>query len=256
MKKILIIEDDQGIGDTLAGKLRLEGYETILVKDGAEGLGAILAQKPDLVFLGLVIPSMNGYELLETKRKDLSVAQIPVIVIADSGQPVEVDRAIALGAKDYIVKTEIDTSAVVTKIKKCFGDEAGIEPSPLNGRTILWVEDDKFIADLLTAKFASTGCFFLHAENAERAIEILKARKPDIILADIILPGTNGFDLLKRIKDEGLAPGVPIVVLSNLSQQSDRDKASELGAVKFLVKAEHNPAEIIDEIVSILGAAK
>ena len=108
MKKVLLIEDDVFLGDVLLEKLKKEDYDAHISRDGAEGLEKIKELKPDLVLLDIILPTMNGYEILEAKLKDPSIAKIPVIIISNSGQPVEINRALTLGVKDYFIKAQFD----------------------------------------------------------------------------------------------------------------------------------------------------
>ena len=87
---------------------------------GKEGFEKIKSSKADLILLDIIMPNMNGYEILEAKQKDPSIANIPVIIISNSGQPVEIHRALALGVKDYLVKAQFDPEEVLTKIKSLF----------------------------------------------------------------------------------------------------------------------------------------
>lgn len=119
MQKILIIEDEEVLTDILYNKLKKEGYEVIVAKDGLEGLEKIKQERPDLILLDILMPRMDGFGVLETKKKDIEIADIPVIIISNSGQPVEIDRAIQLGAKDYLVKAEFDPQEVLIKVKNC-----------------------------------------------------------------------------------------------------------------------------------------
>ena len=122
-KKILVIEDDLFLGEVLLKKLKNEGYETTLARDGAEGLKKISDIKPDLVLLDIILPSMNGYEILEAKFKDDAIKNIPVIIISNSGQPVEISRVLSLGVKDYLIKAQFDPEEVISKVRQQLGNE-------------------------------------------------------------------------------------------------------------------------------------
>ena len=262
MAKILIIEDDVFLGDVLVQKLIKEGYETVLARDGTEGFAKISSEKPDLILLDIILPNMNGYEILESKIKDDAIADIPVIIISNSGQPVEINRALALGVKDYLVKAQFDPEEVMVKVRSVLrGDGAPKEIAPkitsdtntsLEGKKIMWVEDDKFLNDIISRKLASTKCEFFHSSEGEEAIRMISEHMPDIILLDIVLPGMDGFEILKRIKADGKIKHIPVMVLSNLGQQSNDEKARSLGAAKFLVKATVTLDDIIEEIKSVI----
>ncbi len=120
-KKILMIEDEKIIVDLLKSKLEREGYHVIVGRDGVEGIEKMKQEKPDLILLDIVMPRKGGFEVIEERNKDEELKKIPVIVISNSGQPVELDRAKDLGAVDWLVKTEFDPKEVITKVKKQIG---------------------------------------------------------------------------------------------------------------------------------------
>jgi CheY-like chemotaxis protein len=122
-KKILLVEDEEIMIDLLQKKLSREGYEVFVARDGEEGLKKMreMDPKPDLILLDIVMPKMGGFEVMEEMAKDEKLKNIPVIVISNSGQPVELDRAKKLGAKDWLIKTEFDPKEVLEKVKKQIG---------------------------------------------------------------------------------------------------------------------------------------
>jgi len=120
-KKILMIEDEKIIVDLLKSKLEREGYNVIVGRDGVEGIEKMKEEKPDLILLDVVMPRKGGFEVIEERNKDEELKNIPVIIISNSGQPVELDRAKELGAIDWLVKTEFDPLEVITKVKKQIG---------------------------------------------------------------------------------------------------------------------------------------
>ena len=121
MKKILLVEDEEIMIGLLQRKLTQEGYEISVARDGEEGLKAMREAKPNLILLDIIMPKMGGFEVMEEMAKDEGIKDIPVIVISNSGQPVELDRAQKLGAKDWLIKTEFDPQEVLEKVKKQIG---------------------------------------------------------------------------------------------------------------------------------------
>ncbi|KKW10348.1 MAG: Response regulator receiver, CheY-like protein [Parcubacteria group bacterium GW2011_GWA2_49_9] len=273
--KILVVEDDIFLGDVLIQKLKSGGYDALLTRDGLSGLAQLREWKPDLMLLDIILPQMNGYEVLEAKAKDSSISPIPVIVISNSGQPVEINRALALGVKDYLVKAQFDPEEVMIKVRLQLSKGAGGSVPPvqtkgqatsgasvvpaagtgLSGRKIMWVEDDKFLSDIIARKLSMQGCALLHATEGEEALRILEKEAPDLILLDILLSGINGFEILKRIKSNEKTKQIPVILLSNLGQKEDVEKGKELGAAQFLIKATVTLDEIVDEIKLLLKTA-
>lgn len=254
-KKVLIIEDDVFLGDVLIEKLKGEKFETILARDGKEGFDKIKSFKPDLILLDIILPSMNGYEILEGKAKDPDIASIPVIVISNSGQPVEINRVLSLGVKDYLIKAQFDPGEVLEKVRKELNtkDSAPVSEGDLKGKKIMWVEDDKFLSDLISRKLASHGCILVHAGSGEEAVELVEKEMPDILLLDVLLPGISGFDVLEKVKGNPKTKDISVLMLSNMGQRSDFEKSERLGAKKFLVKATVTLDEIVREIKAALG---
>ena len=120
-KKILLVEDEEILIDLLQKKLTQEGYEISIAKDGEEGLKTMSELKPDLILLDIIMPKMGGFEVMEEMAKSPELKKIPVIVISNSGQPVEIDKAQQLGAKDWLIKTEFDPQEVIEKVVKQIG---------------------------------------------------------------------------------------------------------------------------------------
>ncbi len=120
-KKILLVEDEEIMISLLERKLSQEGYEILVARDGAEGLEVMKKTKLDLILLDIIMPRMGGFEVMEEMNKDKELKKIPVIIISNSGQPVELDRAQKLGAKDWLIKTEFDPKEVLDKVVKQIG---------------------------------------------------------------------------------------------------------------------------------------
>ncbi len=118
MKKIIIIEDEEILLGLLKKKLIQEGYQVISAQDGQDGLNKIRTEAPDLILLDIVMPKKGGFEVMEELNQDDKLNNIPVIVISNSGQPIELDRIKKLGAVDWLIKTNFNPQEVVDKVKK------------------------------------------------------------------------------------------------------------------------------------------
>ncbi len=120
-KKILLIEDEEIMVNLLQRKLSQEGYEVAVARDGEEGIKAIKEILPDLILLDIIMPKKSGFEVMEAVQKDEQLKKIPVVIISNSGQPVELDRAKDLGVKDWLVKTNFDPQEVIDKVVNQIG---------------------------------------------------------------------------------------------------------------------------------------
>lgn len=120
-------------------------------------------------------------------------------------------------------------------------------------RKILIVDDDPFLLDMYSLKFSQNN-FEVHvADNGLNAVEKLKTgEKYEIIITDVIMPEMDGFEMLAKINADNLAPDAIKVILSNKSQQTDRDQGDALGVSGYIVKANSTPGEVVEQVKQIL----
>ena len=120
-------------------------------------------------------------------------------------------------------------------------------------KKILLVEDDPFLIDIYTSKLEKEGFSVKISESGEDCFKKINQEKPDLILLDIILPKIDGWEVLKKIKSDENLKNIKIIILSNLYQKEDIEKGLSLGADKYLIKANYDPKEVIEEIKKILN---
>lgn len=117
IKKILIIEDDKFLRELIVQKLIKEGYDAAEAIDGEEGIKKVKTVKPDLVLLDLILPGIDGFEVLTRMKEDPSLVQIPVIILSNLGQKDDVERGLKLGAVDYLIKAHFTPREIIDKIR-------------------------------------------------------------------------------------------------------------------------------------------
>lgn len=118
--------------------------------------------------------------------------------------------------------------------------------------TLYLVEDDAFLLEMYAQRFVQAGFKVTAKSNAVDALACLRAGdSPQILVTDIMMPGIDGFQLLEAVKAEGLAKGAAIVVLSNLGEDEDIDKAVALGALGYIVKATSTPSEVATRVAEV-----
>lgn len=120
-------------------------------------------------------------------------------------------------------------------------------------KKILIIEDDKFLRDLASSKLKREGFDTLSAQNANEGFGILTKTKADLILLDIILPGIDGFEVLRRLKSDNALKTIPVILLSNLGQEKDVERGLKLGAAEYIIKAHYTLDEIIEKIKNVLS---
>ena len=118
--------------------------------------------------------------------------------------------------------------------------------------SMLLIDDDQFLLDMYAMKFSACGCKVESTSSPENALEILrKGARPNIILLDIMMPGTDGFDFLETLQKEKLAEDSVVIMLTNQGQQDDIEKAIALGADGYIIKASSIPSEVLKQTIDI-----
>lgn len=259
MSKILLIEQDSFFADLINQKLMSNGFQTLIVDNGSTALDQVRSFKPDLIILDMELSSVNPMTLLQEKNKNREISSIPTITISRSAELSEIRKVIDLGVKDYLVKTQLNLDDLIKKINTQLHTSSPAKKGgekTLDGQTVMWVEDDQFLSDLISRKLSTQGCKLLYANTGEEALKILDTNTPDIVILDILLPGISGFDVLEKMKSDEKLKGIPVLILSNFSQNNEIDRSKKLGANRFLVKASIVLDDLVRELQAVLKETK
>ena len=266
-KSLLIIEDEEILLEILTKKFIDLGYDVQSATDGETGFALIKKLKPDLILLDMMLPKMDGFQILQKMAKEKILPKQPVMIISNSGQPVEIDRAINLGVKAYLIKVNFDPQEVVNKAKELLENTTDTDdtskkekkpskPGILDSMRVLLVEDDLFILQLLNDKLRRENVITFVSSDAETALGILKKNPLDLILLDIVLPGMDGFTFLQQLKADEQFKKIPVIFLSNLGQREEIERGLKIGAIDYIIKANNSPTEILDRIQKVMGGQK
>lgn len=116
-RSILLVEDDEFLAELYATKLALEGFSVHVAGDGRRGLKLAGERHPDLVLLDIILPKLDGFEVLRELKSNPQTKPVPVILLTNLSQRSEVQKGLDLGAVDYLIKAHFMPSEVVAKIK-------------------------------------------------------------------------------------------------------------------------------------------
>ncbi len=119
-------------------------------------------------------------------------------------------------------------------------------------KTILFIEDESALQKTFGEILSQEGYEIIPALDGEIGLEMAKTKKPELILLDLILPKIHGFEVLKRLKEDAETKEIPVIILTNLEGIGDVDKAIELGATTYLVKARYTLTEVLEKIKKAL----
>ncbi len=117
---------------------------------------------------------------------------------------------------------------------------------------IVVVEDEQVLQKALSVELLSTGFTVLTADNGEAGLQLIQQEKPDLVLLDLVMPKMSGFDVLKALKADPATADIPVIILSNLSQDEDRQKGLTLGAADFYVKSSTDLEVLTRKVTALL----
>lgn len=276
---ILIIEDEEVLLSILRDKLEKEGFVVEVARDGEEGVEKVKEAIPDLILLDIVMPKMNGFDVIEALQKKVETQEIPIIVISNSGNEVEVERLEGMGIEDYLVKANFSPQEVMNKVKAYLAEHENSEDEQVsssqeNGEksadneaqdesdkadtkeTLIVIEDERFLVDVMSSKFEEAGYEVVTAMNGKKGVELIREKEPKVILLDLLLPDMDGFEVLDEIKSDPKLQNIPVIVVSNYSAEEKRKMSLDKGAETYMVKASHAPEEFVEEVERVLGRSE
>lgn len=206
-KLAVLVEDDRSSAELLETYLKDLGYTTLTVPSGEEGMAAIEEKKPDLVVLDILLPGINGWEMLATIKSNPAVAHIPVIVVSILD---EREKGLALGAVDYLTKP-VDRGRLINCVQKVAGYSQ-------TGRCrALVIDDDIKALELFNDYLTGMGVDVYLAPDPREGFKMAKEIVPDIIFLDLIMPGIDGFTFLEQKEKEPQLKDIPVVVVTSKS---------------------------------------
>jgi two-component system, OmpR family, response regulator ResD len=120
-------------------------------------------------------------------------------------------------------------------------------------KKVFIIDDDELLLDMYSLKFRESGFDVEIAMSGNQALDKIKSGfNPDVLLLDVVMPGMDGFEFLKKLRSEKLIPGKTVVILSNLGQREEIEKGMALGIKNYIIKAHHTPSEVVAKIKELL----
>ena len=120
-EKILIVEDDKFLRELMSQKLRNENYNVVEAVDGEEGVKKAIEEVPELILLDLILPGIDGFEVLENIKKEEALVPVPVIILSNLGQKEDIEKGLKLGATDYLIKAHFTPGEIIEKVRFVLG---------------------------------------------------------------------------------------------------------------------------------------
>ncbi len=222
--RILIVDDEKNIRRFIKHELTQKGYDVIEAAGGRETIEMARRYCPDLITLDVMLPDINGYEVATELRKDPDTMNIPILIISVLD---ENEDDVKAGANGHITKP-CSGELILERVNELLQNPMG---------TILVVDDDKTLVKSISYELEQRGYSTCVAHDGEEAVKIVKARQPDLIILDIMMPKMDGHQVIKMLRQREDTGEIPIIVLTGVEINGGRVKAIELGATDYLTKS-------------------
>jgi signal transduction histidine kinase/CheY-like chemotaxis protein len=202
---VLVVEDDPAAAELLTRQIDQAGFKTTVARTGTEALAKAREHKPAAITLDILLPDLDGWEVLTRLKRAEETSDIPVVVVSVVDNP---ELGMALGALDYFVKP-VPAKELMSRLTRFkFEGKAGEQ------QTVLVVDDEQANREWLQGVLEPAGFAVILASGGKEAIELARSNLPDLVLLDLMMPDVTGFDVVEALRDKASTRAIPIMVLT------------------------------------------
>lgn len=263
MPSIIIVEDDPMISEIYHKKFADSGYQVFLATSGEQTLTFAKKEKINMVLLDLIMPKMNGFEVLENLRGGGYDPNIKVIVFSNLSSSEDREKAAKLGANGFIAKSEFSPSDLVKEVGRLMGQYqqqekngtrvADGEAAPsASAKKILMIEDEEIFIEMFGEKLKQEGYAVSFARNGAWGVKDALAGKFDLFIIDMVMPAMSGEEMIAKLKMEDNTKNIPIIVLSASIEDEAAKRVEEMGISAFFVKTQVTPSDLVKKVDELL----
>jgi len=238
---VLVIDDDPMVQHLLRGHLEAESFRMLSATDGVEGLTLARESRPTVIILDLHLPRLDGWTVLAELKSDPALAQIPVIMMSVEEQRA---RGFSFGACEYLVKP-VEPDRLVSVVRRA------LVPS---GGDVLVVDDDQHTREMVSRVLRRAGYTTVEARDGEEALLRARVLTPGLVILDLIMPGVDGFEVLRTLRAEGMQ--MPVVVLTGKALINDEERMLREGLARVVQKGGMALDNIVHEAKQLLMAKR
>jgi CheY-like chemotaxis protein/anti-sigma regulatory factor (Ser/Thr protein kinase) len=221
---VVVVEDDRRSFDLLRVYLEAAGVRVVGARDGEEGLDTVRRLTPAGVVLDILLPGIDGWEVLAQLKTDSRTAPIPVIVVSMLD---ERGRGSALGAAEYLVKP-VSKEQLLAAVYRAAA-------MPGRKHTVVAIDDDPLAIELVRASLEPEGWTVFGAATGQDGLALIRERQPSVVLLDLLMPGMDGFEVVETLRAEPDTKSVPVVILTSKSM-TRQDKERLRGRITYVAR--------------------
>jgi CheY-like chemotaxis protein len=233
---VLVVDDESAVRDLVTKALVSEGVRTVTAADGDEGLRLARQFLPDVIFLDVLMPRMDGWSVLTALKADSRLADIPVVMLTMMNDQ---EMGYMLGASEYLTKP-IDRQRLSNVLKK-------YRPESKAGGVLI-VEDDEPTRQVIRRTLSKQGWTVTEAENGRIGLQRVAEHRPDLVLLDLIMPEMDGFEFLSELRASPAWEGIPVVVLTSKDLLPDERARLQGKVERILQKGAYSRDALLREV--------
>jgi signal transduction histidine kinase/CheY-like chemotaxis protein len=243
--EVLVIEDDPGAARLLRAYLEGDGYHVRIAADGEQGLFEAKRSRPAAIVLDVILPGLDGWDVLRQLKTDERLREVPVIIVTVVD---EREVGLALGAADYLVKP-VQRAALLTCLARIADASTG-RATPIR---VLAVDDDPATLDMIDASLGPNGFEVIRASGGQRGLDLARSSAPDLVICDLLMPDLDGFGVVAELSADPATRHLPILILT-AHELSPADKSRLNGKILGVVaKGENGKAGLHDWLARALA---
>jgi DNA-binding response OmpR family regulator len=231
---LLVIEDDRRAADLLRTYLETAGYQVTVASSGESGLAVARASRPDAILLDVLLPGMDGWQVLRSIRHDPVLHDVPAFVVTVIDERL---AGMALGATDYFVKP-VDPKSLLARLAE---HVLTTSPAPAQPQVLI-VDADKAWQEFVSAELQRAGAQVTTAATAARALELAASQAFDLIVTDLALPGSDGFNLVNALSADPSMHDTQVLIMTE-HDVTDSDRRELAGKALGVLTKDHHACQ-------------
>jgi CheY-like chemotaxis protein/signal transduction histidine kinase len=235
---VLVVDDDPATASILREELMREGFVVHEARDGVEALRMTYELRPSAIVLDLRLPRLDGWTVLSKLRSDPAHAATPIVVISIEEQRA---RGFALGASDYLVKP-FEAEQLVKSVTRFVSPSAG---------EVLVVDDDATSRELVGRHLRRAGFSTAEATNGQEALLRMRVTGPSLVVLDLVMPGLDGFDVLRSMREAGSV--TPVIVLTAATLDEAQKRTLRDGMAEIVAKGGRGIEFVVEEATRMIA---
>jgi signal transduction histidine kinase/CheY-like chemotaxis protein len=241
---VLLVEDDPRSVELLTVYLERDGFEVVACGDGLAGMEAARRLRPDAIVLDIMLPDLSGWDFLSMVKGDETTARIPVVIVSMLD---ERGKGLALGAADYLVKP-VNRDDLLATLRPIIAARVGD-----GSRKVLAIDDDPVAIKLIETVLGEEGFTVVGVHSGAEGLQAARTEQPSVIILDLLMPETDGFEVVEKLRDDPSTAEIPIVILTAKSIAPEDRERLNAHVAHLAAKASFSPTEFVELVRRFSG---